>query len=167
VRGQDVRGFFCRFQLHRQSPNHAFQLGDTLLLVTAARFGRKDLGRPFQELGFPAREDRRSQLVLPANLCYGLDAGELFDHEAGFELWLEVSPLCHSVSPFLDSLYINYRTCPVFGGHYNREALESRKEHKPENNAIDMATAMGIVLLTEEQYRGLQKLGNSDLKTSS
>lgn len=50
---------------------------------------------------------------------------------------------------------------------YNREALESRKEHKPQNNAMDMAAAMGIELLTEEQYRDLQKLGNFDLKTSS
>lgn len=50
---------------------------------------------------------------------------------------------------------------------YDREGLESRKKHKPENNAIDMATAMGIELLTEEQYRALQKLGNFDMKTSS
>jgi hypothetical protein len=50
---------------------------------------------------------------------------------------------------------------------YDREALESRKEHKPENNAIDMAAAMGIELLTESQYRELQKLGNFDTKTSS
>jgi Protein of unknown function (DUF4256) len=50
---------------------------------------------------------------------------------------------------------------------YDREALDSRKEHKPENNAIDMAAAMGIELLTEEQYRELQKLGNFDTKTSS
>lgn len=50
---------------------------------------------------------------------------------------------------------------------YDREALESRKEHKPKNNAIDMATDMGIELLTEEQYRELQKLGNFDMKTSS
>jgi hypothetical protein len=50
---------------------------------------------------------------------------------------------------------------------YDREALEARKEHKPGNNAIDMAAAMGIELLTEEQYRELQKLGNFDLKTSS
>ena len=50
---------------------------------------------------------------------------------------------------------------------YDREALESRKKHKPENSAIDMATAMGIELLTEEQYRALQKLGNFDMKTSS
>jgi hypothetical protein len=50
---------------------------------------------------------------------------------------------------------------------YDREALESRKNHKPENSVIDMATAMGIELLTEEQYRELQKLGNFDLKTSS
>jgi Protein of unknown function (DUF4256) len=50
---------------------------------------------------------------------------------------------------------------------YDREALESRKEHKPENSAIDMAAAMGIELLTEEQYRELQKLGNFDMKTSS
>ncbi len=50
---------------------------------------------------------------------------------------------------------------------YDREGLESRKEHKPENNAIDLAAAMGIELLTEEQYRELQKLGNFDTKTSS
>jgi hypothetical protein len=50
---------------------------------------------------------------------------------------------------------------------YDREGLESRKEHKPENNAIDMAAAMGIELLTEEQYRELQKLGDFDTKTSS
>ena len=50
---------------------------------------------------------------------------------------------------------------------YDREALESRKEHKPEDNAIDMASAMGIELLTEEQYRELQKLANFDTKTSS
>jgi len=50
---------------------------------------------------------------------------------------------------------------------YDREALESRKEHKPKDSAIDMAAAMGIELLTEEQYRDLQKLGNFDTKTSS
>jgi len=50
---------------------------------------------------------------------------------------------------------------------YDREGLESRKEHKPENNAVEMATAMGIELLTEEQYRELQKLGEFDTKTSS
>jgi hypothetical protein len=57
---------------------------------------------------------------------------------------------------------------------YDREALESRKEHKPENNAIDVAATMGIELLTEEQYRELQALENSaskasgfDMKTSS
>jgi hypothetical protein len=50
---------------------------------------------------------------------------------------------------------------------YDREALESRKEHKPEDNAIDMAAATGIELLTEEQYRELQKLGTFDTKTSS
>ena len=50
---------------------------------------------------------------------------------------------------------------------YDGEAQESRKEHKPKNNAIDMAAAMGIELLTEEQYRELQKLGNFDTKTSS
>ncbi len=50
---------------------------------------------------------------------------------------------------------------------YDREALDSRKEHKPKNNAIDMAAAMGMELLTEEQYRGLQKLGDFDTKTSS
>jgi hypothetical protein len=50
---------------------------------------------------------------------------------------------------------------------YDREALESRKEHKPKDNAVDVAAAMGIELLTEEQYRGLQKLGNFDTKTSS
>lgn len=50
---------------------------------------------------------------------------------------------------------------------YDREGLESRKEHKPENTAMDMAAAMGIELLTEEQYRALQKLGHFDAKTSS
>jgi hypothetical protein len=50
---------------------------------------------------------------------------------------------------------------------YDREALEERKSHKPENTAIDMATAMGIEILTEKQYRELQKLGNFDTKTSS
>jgi hypothetical protein len=50
---------------------------------------------------------------------------------------------------------------------YDREALESRKEHKPHDSAMGMAAAMGIELLTEEQYRELQKLGNFDTKTSS
>jgi hypothetical protein len=50
---------------------------------------------------------------------------------------------------------------------YDREALDSRKENKPKDNAIDMAAAMGIELLTEEQYRELQKLGEFDTKTSS
>ncbi len=50
---------------------------------------------------------------------------------------------------------------------YDRAGLESRKEHQPENNAVDLAAAMGIELLTEEQYRGLQMLGNFDTKTSS
>ena len=50
---------------------------------------------------------------------------------------------------------------------YDREALESRKENKPADNAIDLATAMGIELLTEEQYRELQNLGTFDTKTSS
>jgi hypothetical protein len=50
---------------------------------------------------------------------------------------------------------------------YDREALESRKEHKPADSAMDMAAVMGIELLTEEQYRELQKLGNFDTKTSS
>jgi hypothetical protein len=50
---------------------------------------------------------------------------------------------------------------------YDRPALESRKEHKPQDNVIDVATDMGIELLSEEQYRELQKLGEFDLKTSS
>lgn len=50
---------------------------------------------------------------------------------------------------------------------YDHEGLESRKEHRPENNAIGMAAAMGVELLTEMQYRQLQKLGEFDLKTSS
>jgi hypothetical protein len=50
---------------------------------------------------------------------------------------------------------------------YDREALEARKEHKPKDSAVNMAAAMGIELLTEEQYRELQKLGSFDLKTSS
>ena len=50
---------------------------------------------------------------------------------------------------------------------YDREALDARKENKPKNSALDMAAAMRIELLTEEEYRELQKLGNFDLKTSS
>ena len=50
---------------------------------------------------------------------------------------------------------------------YDREGQEARKEHRPEDNAIDMAAAMGIELLTEEQYRELQKLGDFDTRTSS
>ena len=50
---------------------------------------------------------------------------------------------------------------------YDHEALEARKEHKPENSAIEMASDMGIEILTEEQYRELQLLGNFDTKTSS
>ncbi len=50
---------------------------------------------------------------------------------------------------------------------YDLEGLESRKKHKPENNAMDMATEMGIDILTEEQYRRLQETGDFDMKTSS
>ncbi len=50
---------------------------------------------------------------------------------------------------------------------YDREAWESRKEYKPENTVLDVAAEMGIELITEEQYRNLQKIGNFDLKTSS
>ncbi|HCY42924.1 MAG TPA: DUF4256 domain-containing protein [Prolixibacteraceae bacterium] len=50
---------------------------------------------------------------------------------------------------------------------YDHEALESRKEHKPDNNALDMADSIGIEILTEDQYRGLQQLGVFDTKTSS
>jgi len=50
---------------------------------------------------------------------------------------------------------------------YDREALDARKENKPKNSAMDLADAMGVELLTEEQYRELQKLGEFDMKTSS
>ncbi|MCD6018849.1 MAG: hypothetical protein K0S53_1970 [Bacteroidetes bacterium] len=50
---------------------------------------------------------------------------------------------------------------------YDRKALDSRKEHKPKDSAMDMAAAMGIEILTEEQYRDLQKLGSFDAKSSS
>jgi hypothetical protein len=50
---------------------------------------------------------------------------------------------------------------------YDRAGLESRKEHKPANTAMDMAAAMGIELLTEDQYQELQRLGSFDTKTSS
>jgi hypothetical protein len=50
---------------------------------------------------------------------------------------------------------------------YDREGLESRKEHKPKNNAVDLAAAMGLELLTEAEYQELQKQGNFDTKTSS
>jgi hypothetical protein len=50
---------------------------------------------------------------------------------------------------------------------YDRQALDARKEHKPKNNAVDMATAMGAALLTVDEYRGLQELGRFDTTTSS
>jgi len=50
---------------------------------------------------------------------------------------------------------------------YDREALDFRKEYKPANSAMDLATEMGVEILTEEQYRGMQLLGSFDLKTSS
>ncbi|MEN3322114.1 DUF4256 domain-containing protein [Mariniflexile soesokkakense] len=50
---------------------------------------------------------------------------------------------------------------------YDREALDARKEHKPKNNAVEMADVMGIEILTEDEYRALQQLGDFDLKTSS
>jgi hypothetical protein len=50
---------------------------------------------------------------------------------------------------------------------YDREALDARKEHKPKDSALDMAAAMGIEILAEDEYRALQKLGKFDLKTSS
>jgi hypothetical protein len=50
---------------------------------------------------------------------------------------------------------------------YDRQALNARKEHKPKNSALDVAAAMGVEILTEEQYRGLQELGEFDTKTSS
>ena len=50
---------------------------------------------------------------------------------------------------------------------YDREALAARKEHQPKDNAVDVASAMGITLLSEQQYRTLQTLGEFDLKTSS
>lgn len=50
---------------------------------------------------------------------------------------------------------------------YDREALEARKEHKPKNSALDMAAEMGVKILTEQEYRDLQQLGEFDLKTSS
>lgn len=50
---------------------------------------------------------------------------------------------------------------------YDREGLDSRKEHKPKNNAIDLAAAMGVEMLTEEEYLNLQQLGEFDTKTSS
>lgn len=50
---------------------------------------------------------------------------------------------------------------------YDREALDARKEHKPANSALDLAGEMGVELLTEDDYQGLQKLGRFDMKTSS
>ena len=75
-----------------------------------------------------------------------------FDKKAGEYVFYDCSP---------ESPKGRTSTC------YDREGLESRKEHKPANNAIDMAAEMGIELLTEEQYRELQTLGEFDLKTSS
>jgi hypothetical protein len=74
------------------------------------------------------------------------------DHETGEYIFFDCAP----ESP-------NGRRSVCF----DREALEARKKHKPENSAMAMAADMGIELLTEEQYRELQELGNFDLKTSS
>ena len=68
--------------------------------------------------------------------------------------------------------YIFYDCCPESPTGrrsfcYDRQALDSRKEHKPKNSAMDMATAMGVTLLSEAEYRELQKLGSFDAKTSS
>lgn len=75
-----------------------------------------------------------------------------FDHSAGEYLFYDCS---------VESPKGRRSVC------YDLEGLESRKEHRPENTAVDMAAAMGIELLTEEQYRELQKLGSFDAKTSS
>ena len=80
----------------------------------------------------------------PDVVCYDKKTGEIVFYDCSVESPKDRRSLC-----------------------YDREALESRKEHKPKNNALDMAAAMGIELLTEEEYRDLQKLGNFDTKTSS
>ncbi len=80
----------------------------------------------------------------PDVVCYDKTAGEYTFYDCSAESPKERRSLC-----------------------YDGEALESRKEHKPENSAMDMADAMGIELLTEEQYRELQQLGEFDTKTSS
>jgi len=75
-----------------------------------------------------------------------------YDHEADKLIFFDCSP---------ESPEGRRRVC------YDREALESRTKHKPEQNAVDMAGEMGIELLTEDQYRKLQQLGDFDTKTSS
>ncbi len=75
-----------------------------------------------------------------------------FDKKAGVYLFVDCSP---------ETPKGRTSTC------YDREALDSRKEHRPKNSALEMAAAMGIDILTEEQYRDLQKLGEFDTKTSS
>lgn len=75
-----------------------------------------------------------------------------FDNESGEYIFMDCSP---------ESPKGRRSLC------YDRDAWESRKEHKPKNNAMDVAAEMGINLLTEVQYRELQKLGNFDTKTSS
>jgi len=74
------------------------------------------------------------------------------DHEAGVYIFYDCSP---------ESPKVRRSLC------YDRKALESRKEFKPKDSAIDMAVSMGIEILTEEQYRKLQQFGNFDTKTSS
>jgi hypothetical protein len=76
----------------------------------------------------------------------------IFDNQTNFYVYCD----CSTESP-----KVRRSLC------YDRPALESRKEHKPKNNAIDMAAQMGVKLLTEEQYNNLQKLENFDNKTSS
>ena len=80
----------------------------------------------------------------PDVVCYDKKSGELFFYDCSAESPKGRRSLC-----------------------YDQDALDSRKQHRPKNSALGMAANMGIELLTEEQYRELQKLGNFDTKTSS
>ena len=99
-----------------------------------------------------ARRQSRCAEVAPRNGSHGRRTGRHWSGQHGQFIFCD----CSAESP------VGRRSAC-----YDGEALESRKENKPANSAVEMAAAMGIDLLTEEQYRDLQKLGDFDTKTSS
>lgn len=127
-----------------------------LLGILKARFEKnmnRHTGLKWSEVNVKLEADSRKLLSLNEMEITGGEPDVVgFDNKRGEYIFYDCSP---------ESPEGRRNLC------YDRKGLESRKEHKPENNAIDMAAAMGIELLTEQQYRDLQKLGAFDTKTSS